>query len=180
MIYNTNEQLVTELKKLLLDTKFSQRDISKKMGISPQAFQNLLNKKQLSFADMKRILDCVNCDLLVSFSMRHITQQTDSASTVAINTQQEKSPAAEPKATKSQTVYQEPPKPESEAPHTSQKKPERQFKPFTESDAEKIDIARLPKDIKYQMDIAEVYGMDVLASLLDKARMKAAEATATK
>lgn len=31
-------------------------------------------------------------------------------------------------------------------------------------------MARLPKDIKYQMDIIEVYGRDVLASLLDKAR----------
>ncbi len=57
----------------------------------------------------------------------------------------------------------------SEAPHTSQKKPG-QFKPFTESDAKKIDITRLPKDIRYQMDIIEVYGRDVLASLLDKAR----------
>ena len=50
MIYNSNEQLVTELKKLLLDTKCSQRDIAKQMGISPQALQNLLNKKQLSLS----------------------------------------------------------------------------------------------------------------------------------
>lgn len=70
MVYNCNEQLVTELKKVLLDTKYSQRDIAKQMGISPQALQNLLNKKQLSFADMKRVLDCINCDLLVDFSMR--------------------------------------------------------------------------------------------------------------
>lgn len=70
MIYNNNEQLVTELKKLLLDTKSSQREIAKQMGITPQALQNLLNKKQLSFADLKRVLDCVNCDLLVDFSIR--------------------------------------------------------------------------------------------------------------
>ncbi len=73
MIYNSNEQLVTELKKLLLDTKCSQRDIAKQMGISPQALQNLLNKKQLSFADLKRVLDCINCDLLVDFSVRPIS-----------------------------------------------------------------------------------------------------------
>ena len=70
MVYNSNEQLVTELKKLLLDTKCSQRDIAKQMGISPQALQNLLNKKQLSFADLQRVLDCINCDLLVDFSIR--------------------------------------------------------------------------------------------------------------
>lgn len=70
MIYKNNEQLVTELKKLLLDTKCSQRDIAKQMGISPQALQNLLNKKQLSFSDIKRVLDCINCDLLVDFSVK--------------------------------------------------------------------------------------------------------------
>ena len=73
MIYNSNEQLVTELKKLLLDTKCIQRDISKQIGISPQALQNLLNKKQLSIADLKRVLDCINCDLLVDFSVRPIS-----------------------------------------------------------------------------------------------------------
>lgn len=73
MIYNNNEQLVTELKKLLLDTRYSQRDIAKQMGISPQALQNLLNKKQLSFADIKRVLDCINCDLLIDFSVRPVS-----------------------------------------------------------------------------------------------------------
>ena len=73
MIYSNNEQLVTELKKLFLDTKRSQRDIAKQMGISPQALQNLLNKKQLSFSDLKRVLDCINYDLLVDFSVRPIS-----------------------------------------------------------------------------------------------------------
>lgn len=73
MIYSSNEQLVTELKKLLLDTRCSQRDIAKQMGISPQALQNLLNKKQLSFGDLKRVLDCINCDLLVDFSVRSVS-----------------------------------------------------------------------------------------------------------
>lgn len=77
MIYKSNEQLVTELKKLLLDTRYSQRDIAKQMGISPQALQNLLNKKQLSFADLKRVLDCINCDLLVGFSVRSASVDTN-------------------------------------------------------------------------------------------------------
>lgn len=77
MIYSSNEQLVTELKKLLLDTRYSQRDIAKQMGISPQALQNLLNKKQLSFADLKRVLDCINCDLLVDFSVRSVSTATE-------------------------------------------------------------------------------------------------------
>ena len=63
MLYTDNEQLVIELKKLLLENKISQRDIAKSLDISPQAFQNLLNKKQLSFSDIKRILDCVDYQL---------------------------------------------------------------------------------------------------------------------
>lgn len=67
MLYTDNEQLVIELKKLLLENKISQRDISKSLDISPQAFQNLLNKKQLSFSDIKRILDCVDYQLAYDF-----------------------------------------------------------------------------------------------------------------
>lgn len=68
MLYENNEKLVIELKKLFLDGNISQRDISKSLEISPQAFQNLLNKKQLSFADMKRILNCIGYELDVSFT----------------------------------------------------------------------------------------------------------------
>ena len=67
MLYTDNEQLVIELKKLLLENKISQRDIAKSFDISPQAFQNLLNKKQLSFSDIKRILDCVDYQLVYDF-----------------------------------------------------------------------------------------------------------------
>lgn len=93
----------------------------------------------------------------------------------SLNIQQKKSQAAE-----TQTAHQEPPKSESKAPHTSQRKLKKQFKAFTESDAEKIDMARLPKDVKYQMDIADVYGMDILGSLLDKAKMELAESIVAK
>lgn len=67
MLYENNEQLVIEFKKLLLDGKISQRDISKALNISPQALQNMLNKKQLSFADMRKILDCIGYKLNVDF-----------------------------------------------------------------------------------------------------------------
>lgn len=68
MLYTENEQLVIELKKLLLEKKISQRDIAKSLDISPQAFQNLINKKQLSFADIKRILECFNYNLEYDFT----------------------------------------------------------------------------------------------------------------
>lgn len=67
MIYENNEQLVIEFKKLLLEGKISQRDLAKSIGISPQAFQNLLNKKQLSFSDMKKILNYIGYELDIDF-----------------------------------------------------------------------------------------------------------------
>lgn len=142
MIYTDNEQLVTELKKLLLDTKNSQRDIAKKMGISPQAFQNLLNKKQLSFADLKRILDCMNCNLIVDFSLRSSLEQaniSDDTSTKTVNlddTKQEKSPNK------------------------------------ANIDLSDIDLYRLENDTLYQIDMAQTYGMNVLSELLEKARQQ--------
>ena len=74
MIYANNEQLATELKKVLLDKKISQRAISASMGISPQAFQNLLNKKQLSFSDMNKILSTIGYNLLVEYVPADTTQ----------------------------------------------------------------------------------------------------------
>lgn len=82
MLYENNEQLVIEFKKLLLNDKISQRDISKTLNISPQALQNILNKKQLSFADMKRVLDCIGYKL--DFNFVRPTIETGSASKIPI------------------------------------------------------------------------------------------------
>ncbi|MCI9369734.1 MAG: helix-turn-helix domain-containing protein [Lachnospiraceae bacterium] len=163
MKYSSKEQLVIEFKKLLLDNQISQREVAQRLNITPQALNKIMNKQNFGFDDMQKLLSAINYNMLVEFI-------PSSASTAAIDTHQEESLAAEPKAAETQTAHQEPPVTESENPRTPQKKPERKFKPFTESDAKKIDMARLPKDIKYQMDIIEVYGRDVLASLLDKAR----------
>jgi len=81
MLYENNEQLVIEFKKLLLDGKISQRDLAKSIGISPQAFQNLLNKKQLSFSDMKKILNCMGYELDIDFiKSNHITATVEGES----------------------------------------------------------------------------------------------------
>ena len=41
--------------------------ICDKMGMLPQTYQTLINKKNFSFADMKRILDCMNVELRINF-----------------------------------------------------------------------------------------------------------------
>lgn len=67
MIYSSNEQLVTELKKLFLDTKCSQREIADKLGIKPQGLTKMLNKKNFGFEDAQKILATMGYNLIIDF-----------------------------------------------------------------------------------------------------------------
>lgn len=66
MKYTTHEQLIIELKKVMLDRNVSQRELAKRMNISPQNLNKLLRKKNFSFEDYKRILDAIDCDMDVT------------------------------------------------------------------------------------------------------------------
>lgn len=61
-------------------------------------------------------------------------------------------------------------------PEPPPKKPEKHYKPFTEADARRIDLPELLKNVKYQIDIADTFGMDALTALMEKAGRQAAEA----
>ena len=99
-------------------------------------------KEQLSFADLKRILDCMNCNLIVDFSLRSSLEQaniSDDTSTKTVNlddTKHEKSPTK------------------------------------ANIDLSDIDLYRLENDTLYQIDMAQTYGMNVLSELLEKARQQ--------
>ena len=45
--YKNNEQIVIEIKKLMLETQISQREIAEKLGIKPQGLTKILAKKEL-------------------------------------------------------------------------------------------------------------------------------------
>ena len=66
-IYRNNEQLLIELKKLMLETKITQREIATKLNIKPQGLTKLLNKKNFSFEDAQKILAVMGYDLIVDF-----------------------------------------------------------------------------------------------------------------
>lgn len=66
-IYEDNEQLKKELKKCIIDNEFTAKKICDELEMLPQTYQTLINKKNFSFADMKRILDCMNVELHVEF-----------------------------------------------------------------------------------------------------------------
>ena len=44
-IYENNEQLIIEIKKLMLENKISQRQVAAHIGVTPQGFTKLLSKK---------------------------------------------------------------------------------------------------------------------------------------
>lgn len=68
MIYTDNKQLTNELKKTFIDAGMNQREIAAALEVSPQTLQHLLNKKQLSFADVARVLDTFDYKLEYSFT----------------------------------------------------------------------------------------------------------------
>ena len=65
--YENNEQIVIEIKKLMLETKMSQREIADKMNIKPQGLTKLLNKKNFGFVDAEKILSVMGYNLIIDF-----------------------------------------------------------------------------------------------------------------
>ncbi len=62
--YENNEQIVIEIKKLMLETKMSQREIADKMT---QGLTKLLNKKNFGFEDAEKILSVMGYNLIIDF-----------------------------------------------------------------------------------------------------------------
>lgn len=67
MLFEGNRNLVTELKKLMLDEDISQRQVAEALGIKPQSLNTLLNKKNFSFEDCQKILETMGYDLEFGF-----------------------------------------------------------------------------------------------------------------
>ena len=67
MIYRDNDQLVNELKKVMIDTNTKQVDIANMMNISKQAVTKIFNKKNLTCDDMQKLLALMNYELHIDF-----------------------------------------------------------------------------------------------------------------
>ena len=70
IIYKDNEQIITEIKKLLLETHITQRELSERLGIKPQGLSKLLSKKNFGFNDAKRIVNALGYELKIGFEDR--------------------------------------------------------------------------------------------------------------
>lgn len=67
VIYINNDQIVNELKKLMIDKGITQKEIADKLGIKPQAITKIFNKKNLGFEDVKKILEVMECEFAIEF-----------------------------------------------------------------------------------------------------------------
>lgn len=67
---------------------------------------------------------------------------------------------------------------EPQSPEPPAKKPEKNYKPFTEEDARRIDLQKLLTDVRYQLNIMENFGSEILSELLETARQQPANTQA--
>ena len=68
IVYENNQQIVIEIKKLMLEKQISQREIAEKLGIKPQGLTKLLTKKNFGFEDAEKILSAIGYKLTLDFS----------------------------------------------------------------------------------------------------------------
>ena len=66
-IYENNDQLKKELKKLVIDSGMTQKEVAEKMEVKPQQFTNIVNKENLAFRDVKRIAVACGYELHIDF-----------------------------------------------------------------------------------------------------------------
>lgn len=67
MIYKDNDQLVNELKKVMIDTNTKQVDLANMMEVPKQAITKIFNKKNLTCDDMKKLLSLMGYELYIDF-----------------------------------------------------------------------------------------------------------------
>ena len=66
-IYEDNDQLKKELKKLVIDSGMTQKEVAEKMEVKPQQYTNIVNKENLAFRDVKRIAIACGYKLHIDF-----------------------------------------------------------------------------------------------------------------
>ena len=66
-IYEDNDQLKKELKKLVIDSGLTQKEVAEKMEVKPQQYTNIVNKENLAFRDIKRIAHACGYELQIEF-----------------------------------------------------------------------------------------------------------------
>lgn len=66
-IYEDNEQLKRELKKVVIDSGLTQKEVAERMECKPQQYTNIVNKENLAFRDVKRIVNAIGLNVRIEF-----------------------------------------------------------------------------------------------------------------
>ncbi len=64
-MYEDTQQVIIEIKKIMIEKRISQKDLAERLHISPQALVKLFKKKNFSFEDAKKILNAMEYDLSI-------------------------------------------------------------------------------------------------------------------
>lgn len=65
--YTDNEQLKKEVKKMVIDSGLTQKEVAEKIGVKPQQYTNIVGKENFAFRDVKRIADAAGYRLMIKF-----------------------------------------------------------------------------------------------------------------
>lgn len=163
---------VTDKIKALLSIKGKKNiELAAYLGISSQSMQNKFSRGSFSAEDLIKIADFLNCTLTFNIddSQKIILDSSDIREN---NTKITKTTKRDKASLTSKPLE------ESNISDTHQKdSPDKQYKKLTDADLSEIDFHRLVNDPVYQIDIASIYGMNVLAEILEKARQQSTTET---
>lgn len=162
--YENNEQIVIEIKKLMLENKISQREIADKMNIKPQGLTKILSKKNFGFEDAEKILSAMGYNLVVDFMERDGSGLLPQPNPKQIPTESQAVPKPEPARDKAH--------PQNVPHNVPQSVPQTvpQGRQLSANIAEHIDLKRLISDIQYQAEIGKAIGFDELNRLYQQAK----------
>ena len=68
--YTDNEKIIIEIKKIMLESKITQREIAERIGIKPQGLTKLLSKKNFGFEDADKVLSAMGYNLVIDFQKK--------------------------------------------------------------------------------------------------------------
>lgn len=66
-VFSDNEQLKREVKKMVIDSGYTIKEVAEKMEVKPQQYNNIVNKENFSFKDVKRIADAIGYRMQIEF-----------------------------------------------------------------------------------------------------------------
>lgn len=67
MIYSNQKELLIELRKVMLDAGIMQKDIAERLNVKPTSITKRLHKQNITFEDMKMILDGMDYEMEIKF-----------------------------------------------------------------------------------------------------------------